>query len=48
MSDVVITNIKEVRRTTSEKEANFLLEQGWKMVSITPIGTHFQYLLVRE
>jgi hypothetical protein len=41
------TDVKQVRRTNSENEANALLEQGWVLLHITSNGYQFHYLLVR-
>lgn len=38
--------IKQVRRTTSDKEANELLGQGWKLINILSNGCEYYFLLV--
>lgn len=42
-----VADVKEVKKTSSETEVNFLIEQGWRLLSITQVGASFQYLLVR-
>ncbi|MED4581835.1 hypothetical protein P9578_03475 [Brevibacillus choshinensis] len=42
------TDIREVRRTTSDKEANSLLDQGWEMHQIVNSGCQFYFLLVHR
>ncbi len=42
------TDIKQVRRTSSENEVNALLEQGWILLHISNNGYQFHYLLVRK
>lgn len=39
--------IKQVRRTSDEEEANRLLAAGWSLQHIVQNGTTFIYLLVQ-
>lgn len=42
------TDIKQVRRTASDKEANELLAQDWELLQIVNSGCQFYFLLVRR
>lgn len=42
------TDIRKICKTNDETEANRLLDEGWKIISIVQVGFGFQYLLVKE
>lgn len=42
-----MSEVKELRKTTNEKEVNFLLSEGWKLVNIACVGSQSYYLLIR-
>jgi hypothetical protein len=42
------TDIKQVRRTTSDEEANKLLQEGWVLIDIEKNCGKYSFLLVRK
>ncbi len=42
-----MSEVKELRKTTNEKEVNFLLSEGWKVINIAFAGTQNYYTLAR-
>lgn len=43
-----ITMIKELHRTTNEREANQKLADGWMMLDIIRTGNKLSYVLVKQ
>ena len=41
------TDVKQVRVTTSDKEANELLQEGWTLRDINKNGSRYTFLLVQ-
>jgi hypothetical protein len=45
---VDFADIKQVRRTTSDEEANKLLQEGWVLIDIEKNCGKYSFLLVRK